>query len=409
MKPFALTGCLSLSLLGAFGADWPQFLGPARDGSTPEQISTDWDGSGPRVAWSREVGAGFSGPVAAGDRLILHQRSGDEEVLECFHALRGGEPLWRHAYPTAYRDSFGFDEGPRGTPAIHGDRVYAFGAEGVLTCVGLANGRKIWSVAAGREFGADKGYFGFACSPLVTGGLVMVNLGGDDGAGIAAFDAATGQLRWKATQHEAGYASPVAATIGGEPQAVFFTREGLVLVDPRSGRVRGEFPWRSRQGASVNAATPLVLGEQIFLTASYGTGAVLLNTDGARPAPVWSRDDSLSSHYASVVHRDGFIYGFHGRQEYGPSLRCIEAATGKVRWSKDDLGAGTVLLAGDCLLILSERGELIAGDAVPRAFSPKARAQVLGTGVRAFPALAGGFFYARDQRRMVCLDLRPRR
>jgi outer membrane protein assembly factor BamB len=337
---------------------------------------------------------------------VLHHRRGDEEIIECWDANHDGPARWRHAYPSRYRDDFGFDEGPRATPVIAGDRVFAFGAEGTLTCVDFATGTLVWSVPAASQYNASKGFFGFATSPLVYQDRVLVNLGGRDEAGIIALNARTGEVVWKATKHEASYASPVLAPIDGSPMAIFFTREGLVALDPAEGRVRFEFPWRSRQHASVNAATPLVLGNKVLLSASYNTGAVLLDLHAGAPKPVWSGDDAISSHYASLVARDGFLYGFHGRQEYGPTLRCVEAKTGRVQWSEEGLGAGSVLLANNRLLILTDRGELCVAPATPKSFSPLNRAQVLGSGTRAFPALADGRLYARDTRQLVSLNLR---
>ncbi len=395
------------SLVGAPGwsADWPQWLGPERNGSSREKASWSWPADGPTAVWSRPVGHGFSGPVISGNRLILHHRLGDEDVVECWDLARGGEPLWRRARAATYRDNFGFDDGPRATPAIEGGRVYALGAEGNLSCLELGSGAVVWEVPLAKKFGADKGFFGFACSPLVTGGQVMLNVGGADGAGVVALDAATGKTRWKATSHEAGYAAPVSMGTGADARIAFFTREGLVIAVPDSGRVEADFPWRSRQGASVNAATPLVVGKRVFLTSSYGVGGVLLDWDGKNLTEVWSGDESLSSHYASVVERGGYIYGFHGRQESGAVLRCVELGTGKVRWTAPSMGSGSVILADDVLLVLSERGELVAASASPERFRVLARGQVLGTGVRAYPALAGGRLVARDPRRMVCLEL----
>ena len=398
---------------GVQGADWPQWMGPQRDGSTQEKVRTGWAAEGPRVAWSVVVGRGYSGPVISGGRLVLHHRKGDEDVVECWDATRGGESSWRRVRPATYRDDFGFDDGPRATPAVVDGRVYVFGAEGTLACVGLDQGEVLWSVSVVERFGAEKGFFGFACSPLVVGGRVMLNVGGPRNSGVVAMDAGTGKIVWQATGHEAGYASPVLAGSGETASVVFFTREGLVQVGLGSGRVEIEHPWRSRQGASVNAATPLLVGNRVFLTASYGTGAVLLERPGPEATGasgkgvrvVWSGDDRLSSHYASVVHREGFVYGFHGRQESGALLRCVELATGKVRWTAEPMGSGTLILAGDRLLVLTERGELCVVPATADGFRVEARAQVLGTGVRAAGALAGGRYYARDGRRMVCLEL----
>lgn len=402
----AILAILSVSA-PAFGTDWPQFLGPSRNGASPENAPAPWPDSGPTVRWSRPVGAGFSAPVVVGDRVVLHHRRDDEEVIECFDNAHAGASLWRHTAATGYRDDFGFDEGPRATPTIDQERVFTLGADGLATCVSLVHGERRWRIPLAQELGAGKGFFGFACSPLVWKDRVLFNIGGRDGAGIVALDAATGKVIWKATRHEASYASPVIAASSAEPRALFFTREGFVALDPRDGRVLSEFPWRSPQHASVNAAAPLVLGQRVFLTASYGTGAVLLEWGGElkEPRRVWSGDQALSSHYASVVHHAGCLFGFHGRQEQGPSLRAIEADTGKVLWSEDRLGAGSVILVGDHLLVLTEKGELLLAPADRRGFRPVARAQVLGFGTRAFPAYANGHCFARDSRKLGALQL----
>lgn len=404
---FSLALCLVALAAEAMAGDWPQFLGPKRDGVSLEQFDFD-PGFEPRPLWAHEVGTGFAGPVVSGDRVLLHHRRGDQEVLEAWKT-QDGTPLWTQTQPATYRDDFGFDNGPRATPTVAEGRVFTVGAEGRLSCVTLANGAQEWSVEAGKSVGADKGFFGFACSPLVFRDLVVVGLGGRPAAGVAAFEVGTGRLRWKSGDHEAGYASPVLAELWGATQAVFLTREGLRIVVPETGATLVEYPWRSRQHASVNAAIPLVLGDQVFLSASYGTGAILLDLRKRAPVKVWSGDQSLSSHYASVVHRDGMLYGFHGRQEQGTELRCVEARSGKVRWSKEGLGSGSVLVVGEHLMILTERGEWLAVEATPDGYRERARAQVLGSGARAYPAIAEGRWFGRDPRRLVARDLRPGR
>ena len=234
----------------------------------------------------------------------------------------------------------------------------------------------------------------------------LLNIGGANGAGIVAFDKTSGKLLWKSTDDGASYSSPVAATLNGRRYAFFFTRRGLVALDPSNGREFFDFPWRPRIRASVSAATPLVIDDLVFLSASYQTGAVLLRVKEDHVEKVWSADEVLSNHYATSVHHEGFLYGFDGRQEAGPNLRCVELKTGKVRWSEDGFGAGTVTLAGRRLLVLRENGELILTPASPDGFKPVARAQILPQGVRAYPALAGGRLYARSKDTLVCVDLR---
>jgi len=403
MRRWAAAGLLAAGLAPA--QDWPQFLGPARNGAAEGLTIQPWGPQGPPVVWKRDAGQGFSGPVVAEGRLILFHRVGGREKVECLDAATG-KPLWSYDYPTSYRDDFGFDEGPRGTPAIAGGRVYTYGAEGALHCLDLTSGKKIWSVETQKTFGASKGFFGAACSPLVEGDRVLVGVGGKSG-GIVAFHKDTGQVLWTATTDEAGYSSPAAATIGGERHALFFTRSGLVDLDPAAGKVRFQFPWRSRGQASVNAATPLVApGGLVFLSASYGTGAAVLEVKGTTARKLWSSDDVLSNHYATSVYRDGYLYGYHGRQEEGPSLRSVELKTGKVAWSEDGFRAGTVTLVGDQLLVLREGGELLLAAATPKGFRPSARAPLLPATMRAYPALADGRLYARNERTLICVRLK---
>ena len=386
--------------------DWPQFLGPERNGVyRGPALSEKWPAGGPRVVWRKPVGQGFSGPVVASDRLILFHRVKDEEVVEALD-VRSGASQWRYAYPTSYRDDFGFDEGPRAVPVVADGVVYTFGAEGQLHAVDLKTGKKIWSEDTRKRFGVAKGFFGAAGSPLAEGGKLLANVGGRN-AGIVAFDAKTGTVAWTATADEASYSSGIAATIGGRRSAVFLTRNGIVGLDPSTGTVQFERRWRSRMSASVNAATPLVIGDLIFVSAEYGPGAAVMRVEGSKVTELWSSDDVLSNHYATSVHHAGHLYGYHGRQEFGPSFRAVEVNTGKVRWSEDRFRAGSVTLAGNRLVIVRESGELILADASPEAFRPIARAQVLPATVRAFPAIADGFLYLRNENTLACFDLRP--
>ncbi|MBK9166366.1 MAG: PQQ-like beta-propeller repeat protein [Bryobacterales bacterium] len=401
MRAFVCWALMAYSLPAA-PADWPQFLGPARNATTPSAAAA-WGKGAPKTLWKKNVGAGFAGPVVAGGKLILFHRKGGEEIVEAFDALTGRD-LWRTPSATTYRDDFGFDEGPRGTPAVADGRVFTFGAEGVLQALDLASGRRLWAVETHKEFGVKKEFFGAACSPLVEGNVVIVHVGGQ-GAGVVAFDAATGKPVWRATSDEAGYSSPVAATVGGARRILAFTRAGLTGLDPATGNVLFRIPWRSRSHASVNAAAPVVSGSLVFVSASYGTGALLLDAAKTPPGKLWSSDDAMSNHYATSVLRDGYLYGYHGRQEQGPSLRCIELKTGKVMWDEDQFRAGTVLLAGDKLLVMRESGELLLAPAAPGGFRPEARARLLDATVRAYPAYAGGVLYVRNERQLAAFRL----
>ncbi|MEO6035045.1 MAG: PQQ-binding-like beta-propeller repeat protein [Verrucomicrobiota bacterium] len=399
--------CRNLSSAEIFGStnDWPQFLGPQRNGTyTGTPLGRVWPKEGPRQVWSRDVGQGFAGPSVSEGRLILFHRLENRAVVECLDPKTGKE-IWQKRYSTDYLDDFGFDEGPRATPTMASGQVFTFGAEGKLSCWKLANGDPVWSVDTAKEFGAGKGFFGRVCSPLIEGQLVILTLGGSDGAGIVAFNVADGKLRWKATKDEASYASPVAASFQGKRTVLALTREALVALQPADGRVIFRYPWRPAMSASVSAATPLVVGDEIFISASYGAKAELLRFKESMPTVIWSGEDTLSNHYATSVYHDGFLYGWHGRQEQGCELRCVEFKTGKVRWKETGLKAGTVTLAEGQLLVLTERGELIRAPASPAGFKPTARVQALPSDVRATPALADGFLFARSKSKLVCLDL----
>jgi outer membrane protein assembly factor BamB len=396
--------CLALQV-ALVAQDWPQILGPTRNGIyTGPEIVPSFPRTGPPQLWSKNVGAGFAGPAVAGDRLILFHRVNNRETVEAMDAL-SGKTIWSFDYPTSYRDDFGFDEGPRAVPVIASGRVFTHGADGLLHGIDFASGKMLWSVDTRKVFDAPKGYFGVASSPVVDGNRVLVNVGGKSG-GIVAFDAASGKTLWTATSDEPSYSAPIVADINGQHTGVFFTRTGLVALDPATGKVLYQHRWRARQAASVNAATPIVNGNQIFLSASYGTGAVLLQVANNGVKPIWSGDESMSNHYSTSVLKDGYLYGFDGRQEFGQTLRCVELATGKVMWNVDQFGAGTLIVAGDTLVITRESGELALAPASPKAFRFAARAQLLKGVVRAYPALANGRYYVRNDRQLLAFDLR---
>lgn len=386
-------------------ADWPQILGPDRNGQSGEtNLAGSWPNEGPRVVWKANVGQGWSGPVVVSNRLYAFHRSGDDETLDCLNATNG-RPIWQARYPSEYRDDFGFDEGPRATPASNGRLVVTLGANGMLGAWDSMSGTNLWRVDTRMKFEAGKGFFGVACSPLIEGGRVIVNVGGKD-AGIVAFGEADGKVLWKATSEEASYSSPVGATMAGKRRVFVLARRSLIALEPENGRVLWQHPFQPSVSASVSAATPLVVGDRIFISASYGAGGALLRYGETAPVVLWAKEEVLSNHYSTSVHHAGFLFGFDGRQEQRCHLRCVELATGAVRWSEEHFGAGNVLVAGNRLLLITERGELILAPASPDTFKPLARAQILGSDCRAIPALANGLLYARDKRQLVCVDLR---
>jgi outer membrane protein assembly factor BamB len=271
----------------------------------------------------------------------------------------------------------------------------------------LDKGTKVWSHELLKDYKVKRSYFGVGTTPLVEGDLLLVNVGGGNGAGIVAFNRGDGKEVWKATDDDASYSSPVAATIDGVRHVLFFTRAGIVSLDPAKGSVRFSKPWRAKIDASVNAATPLVVGNQVFVSASYGTGAILADVKKDKLDEVWSNDESLSCHFNTPVYRDGFLYGFDGREDVGGAvLRCVEMKTGKVKWEKKGFGSGATLLADGNVILLSEDGDLLLLGATPDKYDEKAKATVLTGPVRANMALANGRLYARDGKKLVCWNLK---
>lgn len=400
---------IGLSLLSTFhlqGADWPQLLGPTRDGhSTETKLLWDWPPAGPPIAWKMEVGSGWAGPVVAAGKLILFHRVDDQEVVACLNPVTGKE-IWSFKYLTKYRDQFGFDDGPRATPTIADGKIFTLGANGDLHTLELGNGNKLWSRNILLDYKSSKGFFGVACSPLYVGGKLLVNVGGK-GAGVVAFDPATGKELWKATDDEASYSSPTTADLHGKPAVIFLTRAGLKVFDPATGTVLHEFPWRPRINESVNAATPLVWKDEIFITVSYSTGAALLNTKDAEVAEIWSNDKSLSCQYNTPVRVGDYLFGVHGRSDVGTAqMRCVVWKTGAVKWSEPRFGVSSLIAVDGGLLALTETGDLVRFDSSPEKYRERARASILGKPVRAVPALADGRFYARDGSKLVCVKLR---
>ncbi len=404
----AFVACLLIGGAAQAG-DWPQILGPQRNGiAADEKVADRWPAGGPKTLWQRSVGEGVAGVAVADGRVIVFHRIDDEERVEAIDAA-SGKPLWTAAFPTSFRPDVGAaGNGPRCVPLVHDRRVYVVGGGGDVHCVALETGKTIWSRAAYREFQAPNGYFGAGSSPIVEAGKLIMNVGGArSGGGLVAFDLATGKTIWQATDEQASYSSPVAATIDGVRHVILVTRYNVVSIDPETGQVRFKFPFGKR-GPTVNAANPLVIDGHIFATASYGVGAVFAKVHKDKAQIVWTNDDVMSSQYPTAIAKDGRLYGIDGRQDAGvASLRCIEPKTGKVLWTQENFGMATFILAGERLVIVKTDGELVLAEPTPREFRPLVQARVFRSTTRALPALAGGLLYVRDETTLKCLDLRP--
>ena len=393
LLPLVVGWLLTQTVGESFAGDWPQILGPARNGVAegeriPNQLPADW-----KPSWTAKIGSGYAGPAVVGERVIVFHRVGANERIEAFAETKGTS-LWKVEFPANYRGGIDADKGPRCVPIVAGDAVLAYGAAGDLYCVALADGKVRWSRELLADYRGDEGYFGAGSTPIVLGNSVLVNVGGK-GAGIVSVDLATGKTIWQQTDEAASYAAPAYWSRNGKQEALFITRLNAVRVADKPAEVAKLRPFGAR-GPTVNGATPLVIGEHLFLTASYGIGAVYAKVAGEELKTVWENDDTLSSQYATPVHQQGFLYGIHGREDAaGAELRCVELATGKVRWAEENFGVANVILADGKLLILKVDGGFVLAAADAKEYRILGKSVVAKETTRALPALANGRFYFR--------------
>lgn len=384
----------------AYAGDWPQILGPTRNGIADEEhLLTEWPADGPKELWHYAIGSGFAGPAVVGTELYVYHRITNHERLERLDAATG-TPKWHIDFPASYSGGVNPDNGPRCVPLVHDKCVVLFGARGDVHCVVRESGAVRWSRAVGAEYSASDGYFGFGSTPIAFGSVLLVNVGGSANAGIVALSLETGETVWKATDDQASYSAPTAAVVDGKTHAIFVTRYQALAILPETGEVSFRLPF-GRRGPTVNAATPLVLDKQLFLTSSYGVGCALVNIASHDPEVVWTTDNLLSCHYNTPIHVNEYIFGVHGREDVGRAeLRCVDLAQRQVKWSVPDFGVANMILADGKLLILKVDGTLLLADADTTKFQRRAEATVSEYTTRALPALANGRFYFRDNDQM---------
>ncbi len=403
-----------VGLTVASAGDWPQILGPDRNGiARDENLAGSWSKDGPDTVWQRPVGSGFSAISVAGGKAVLFHRKGREEIAEALDS-KTGKTIWSQSFPATYVPSFTSDSGPRATPLIRDGRVYLYGAQAAIYCLDMSNGKVLWQRDAYEDYSSKRpsrgepaeGYFGFGSSPILEGNRLLINIGGSTKeAGIVAFDATTGKTLWKATDERASYSSPVAATIGGQRHVIFATRLNVVSVDPADGRVLFRFPF-GRLGPAATGASPVVLGDTVFVSASYGFGAVLARTGASGAIEVWSDDEVMSSQYTTCVRKGESLIGIHGRQDQGfAAVRCFNPKTKQIAWTKEDFGYATLILADDKLVIMTTDGELVLAEANTKKYVELARTRLFNSTSRAMPALSNGLLFVRDTATLKCINL----
>jgi outer membrane protein assembly factor BamB len=373
-----------------FAADWPGFYGPTRNGhSTETKLNWDWKKTPPKQLWSIPVAKGNAGPVVVGGIVYLWVRDNDADTLLALDAATGKEK-WKYT-----RGGRG-DEGPQVTPLVVGEFIYALGYGGKLSAMHIKDEKKCWSRDLKKDFAAPEGYFGVGAGLLAHDGKLMVNAGGKD-AGIVALNLETGKDIWKVTSDPPSYSTPVTMELNKKPHAVFFTRTGLQVIDVEKGTSVVSKRHRATYDASVNAAAPIVKGNEVFLSAEYGTGAVKLTIGADSATEVWGDDKTLSCHFNTPVLVDDLLFGVHGRQEgRSADLVCINWKTGESHWREANFGVAHLIHVDGGMLALNESGELIRFEAVKTGFKEVGRIKTLEGLTRAPPALADGVVYLRD-------------
>ncbi|MBT4818739.1 MAG: PQQ-binding-like beta-propeller repeat protein [Lentisphaerae bacterium] len=396
-----------LSPVGAIADDWPAYLGPHQNGISSETgLDLDWGEEGPPLVWRRRLGESFSPPVVAQGKLIAFHRLGNEEVVECLEASTG-ESLWNGRYGTNYVDRYQYNGGPRSSPTIDGDRVYTYGAEGVLTCWELQTGRQVWQRRLNEELGAPQEFFGVGTPPVVFRELLLLNPGGPNGAGMVGIDKRAGETVWKAGSCGAGYSAPVVATVAAQPMAFSLTKDGLLVLAPGTGRILYDFPFRSPRRESVNAASPVVVGSRVLLSAAYEVGSVLLQLEDGGLKTLWRDQEALQSHWATSVFDQGNLYGLHGRHPRDAVMRCLDWETGRIKWTSPRLRERlTFIMAAGHFIAMGEYGHLIVFEVNPERYVQTAKVRVLRSPCWAPPVLANGLLYVRNETDLLCLDLR---
>lgn len=398
--PGAATAAPSSRVAARTGGGWPGFRGPRRDAVvTGVRIRTDWASSPPVRLWRRPVGPGWSS-FAVGEGLVYTQEQrGDSEVVTCYDEATG-KPVWTHRDTARFWES-NAGAGPRGTPALHEGRVYAFGATGIVNALDARNGAVVWTRNAAADAGVKIPTWGFASSPLTLDDIVIVAVAGR----LAAYDGATGDPRWLGPDGGTSYSSPHLLTIDGAAQAVLLSNDGAVSVAPSNGKALWKHAWR---GSSI--LQPALTGDGGVLLAAISDGgggigtrrlAVTRVADEWTVREVWTTN-GLKPYFNDFVVHDGHAFGFDGS-----ILACIDLEDGKRKWKGGRYGNGQLLLLGDqdVLLVLSEEGELALVGATPGQFTEIARFPAIEGKTWNHPVLAGDILLVRNDREMAAFRL----
>ena len=403
----AASPCLAQT--DANGGEWPQFLGPTRNGISSETgLLTEWPSAGPKVVWRVPGGVGMSGfAISRGRVITLVQRDGKQWVVAL--DAQSGQSQWQTPVAPIYKNGMG--NGPRATPAISGNLVFVFTGEGILAALNFADGKPVWSHNVIDEFQGEIAEYGMASSPLIIGANVVVTAG-VSGASVVAYDTKSGKLAWKSGADAAGYSSPAVLELAGRKQLVVFNGEAAVGLVPETGAQLWRFPYETN--FNCNIVTPLNFKNRVFLSSGENHGCVMLSLKGSgdqfQVGEVWSSQGSqsvLRNEWQTSILIDGHLYGFDNVGAAGPvtHLTCVNAEDGKRVWQKLRFGKGNMIAADGKLFISTMAGELVVVRINSKAFDEIGRMPLIGP-TRQAPALSNGLVYLRDNEEIVCVDVR---
>lgn len=389
--------------------DWPQWQGPDRNGQSREKgLQQNWAKNGPKLLWKiGGMGEGFSTPTVAAGRIFLMGNLGETEFLIAV-AEKDGSPLWSSPVGTVRATGGGYP-GPRCSPTVDGDRVYALGLNGDLLCADVKTGKELWKKELTKKPLAGRvGGWGYSESPLVDGDRVLVTPGGPD-ATIVALNRNNGELIWKGAtpqKDQAHYSSIIQAKIRGEKQYIQFLSGGVAGFS-----AEGKFLWRydHPHNGTANCSTAICQDDQIFAASNYGTGgglATIVKSAGENhynaEEVYFTRD--MQNHHGGMVLIDGYLYG-----ENGGKLTCLEFKTGKKAWSEGKAGKGSIFYADGRLYYRNEGGPILLVEASPSAYKELGRFDQPHRSKREawpHPIVANGKLYIRDQDNLLCYDVR---
>jgi outer membrane protein assembly factor BamB len=383
--------------------DWPAFRGANRDGRlTGVKIAVDWDKRQPRKLWSKLVGPGWSSFAVIGKRVYTQEQWENEEAVVCWDADTGNL-LWSHRDPGRFTEAVG-GIGPRATPTFQDGKIYALGAKGKLNCLDAVTGKVVWAKDIAADAGAEVPIWGFASSPLVTHGAVIVFAGGKGGKSVLAYNASSGDVQWYGGEGLLSYCSPQLSKLGGTEQVLISTDAGLLAFKPDGGALLWKYEWATEQTARI--VQPTIVGEtDVLLGTGMGQGMRRLKlniSNGNWSEEVVWKSRAMSPYYNDAVLYQDNLYGFDG--EY---LTCVSLKDGKSKWKERGYGNGQVLLLADqgLLLVLSEQGDVALVDASPDKHNERGRFHAINGKTWNHPVVAHGKLFVRNGEEAACFQL----